>query len=192
MIILKMYVTLMPVIFAGILNMFFVRTAVYRRLRSPMDRGVCLRDGRRLFGDNKTWIGFLGMIICNMFSQAVWGAVCGHFLPGLNTIYQYHENTLGLNLAIGALFGFAYVLFELPNSFLKRRFDIPEGKTVRSKVGYVFLAVDQIDSLIGVTLALALLIPIPRWQYGLYLVLGGGTHICVNFVLYQMKIRRNL
>ena len=38
--IIKMYVTLMPVILAGVLNMIFVKTAVYRKFKSPMDSGT--------------------------------------------------------------------------------------------------------------------------------------------------------
>ena len=58
MTLLKMYVTMFPVILAGILNMLFVKTSLYLRLRRPMDGGRTLWDGRRLFGDNKTWAGF--------------------------------------------------------------------------------------------------------------------------------------
>ena len=37
------------------------------------------------------------------------------------------------NLLIGALLGLFYALFELPNSFLKRRLDIKPGKTIKGK-----------------------------------------------------------
>jgi len=33
-----------------------------------------------------------------------------------------------LNALVGFALGFAYVLFELPNSFIKRRLDIAPGK----------------------------------------------------------------
>lgn len=192
MMIIKMYVTLMPVIFAGIFNMLFVKTSLYRRLKAPIDRGKCLADGRRIFGDNKTWIGFVGMIVSNMISQILWGFVCQAWLGSWNYIYEYHENTWMFNLVIGGIFGLVYMVSELPNSFIKRRLDIPDGKTVSGKKGHIFFVVDQVDSLFGVVLVLAALYLMPWWQYWLYILLGGGTHIGVNLVLYKLKIRKNL
>lgn len=190
--IIKMYITLMPVILAGILNMLFVKTAVYQRLKSPMDASRVLKDGRRLFGDNKTWAGFAGMIAANMLSQVFWGLVCRMLPEGMNYIYQYHQNSISFNLLAGAGFGLAYVLCELPNSFIKRRMGIPDGKTVSSRKGAVFFIADQTDSLFGVVLLLAFLYPMPVWQYILYIFLGAGTHIFVNYILYRLKIRKNL
>lgn len=187
-----MYVTMMPVILAGILNMCFVKTGLYQKWKAPIDGGKCTKDGKRLLGDNKTWAGFFGMIAAGMISQAVWGMVCAAWLPGKNFIYDYHTNALPQNLLFGGLFGLAYVLFELPNSYIKRRLDIPAGKTVSGGKGMLFFVVDQTDSLFGVALVLALLYPMPVWQYALYILLGAGTHVTVNFVLYHLKIRRNI
>lgn len=192
MMIIRMYITLMPVILAGIINMLFVKTSICKKHRSPMDHGKILKDGRRLFGDNKTWIGFAGMIFSNMFSQVLWGMVCDTGFNSYNYIYQYHENSISINLLTGACFGLVYVLCELPNSFIKRRIDIPEGQTVSGWKGRLFFIVDQTDSLIGVTLFLACLYPMSVLQYVLYIMLGAGTHVAVNFVLYKLKIRKNL
>ncbi len=88
--------------------------------------------------------------------------------------------------------GLAYVLFELPNSFIKRRMDIPSGKTVSGTKGRIFFLIDQVDSLFGVAAVFAALYPMPLWQYFLYILLGAVTHIAVNSILYAAKIRRNL
>lgn len=186
-----MYVTMFPVILAGILNMLFVKTSLYRRLKSPMDGGLTLWDGRRMFGDNKTWAGFFGMILAGALSQMLWGLVCLH-MPDLCYIYHTHENTPPFNLLVGGAMGLAYMLFELPNSFVKRRLAIPCGKTVGGLKGGIFFVVDQVDSLFGVGLVFALLYPMPLWQYFLYILLGAVTHIAVNGLLYKAKIRRNL
>ena len=61
--ILALYVTLMPVILAGILNMIFCKSSLLEAVYRPMDAGLMLKDGKRLFGDNKTWKGFFGMIV---------------------------------------------------------------------------------------------------------------------------------
>ncbi len=191
MIILKMYITMLPVIAGGILNMLFVKTPIYRRLKSPIDGGKYMRDSRRILGGNKTWIGFFGMIVFCALAQAAWGAVCLLF-PDLCYIYFRFKNTPLFNLAAGACMGLAYMLFELPNSFVKRRLDIPDGKTVTGVKGRVFFVIDQADSLFGVAAVYALLYPMPVWQYFLYILLGAVTHISVNSILHALKIRKNL
>jgi len=188
-----MYITLAPCIFAGILNMLWCRTSLCRSLAKPIDAGKCLSDGKRVFGDNKTWSGFFGMIFSGVLCQILWGFVCG--LPALadkNYIYIHNSNTVLLNAALGGLMGLAYVVFELPNSFVKRRLEIPSGKTVSGVKGGLFFIIDQVDSLIGVMLVYAAFYPMPLWQYFLYIALGAGTHIAVNAVLYSLRIRKNL
>ena len=76
MLILKMYITIIPVILAGIMNMLFVKTRLYSQINRPMDGGKTLRDGKRLFGDNKTWAGFFGMVLSSALAQLLWGFVC--------------------------------------------------------------------------------------------------------------------
>lgn len=191
MMILKMYVTMIPVILAGIFNMLFVKTPLYARLKRPMDGGKNFWDGRRLLGDNKTWAGFCGMILAGGLAQLLWGWVCLK-IPEMCYIYSYHGNTPLFNLLAGGAMGLAYMLFELPNSFVKRRLDIPCGKTVQGVKGAVFFAVDQVDSLFGVGIVFAALYPMPLWQYFLYILLGAVTHIAVNWLLYKAGIRRNL
>ncbi|MDE6663977.1 MAG: CDP-archaeol synthase [Lachnospiraceae bacterium] len=191
MIILKMYITMFPVIIAGILNMMFVKTPMYKHVNRPIDGGGTLRDGKRVFGENKTWAGFFGMIVFGAAAQVLWGLVCTGF-PELCRIYSRFGNTPLFNLAAGAAMGFVYVLFELPNSFVKRRLDIPSGKTARGLKGAVFFVIDQVDSLFGVAGVFAVLFPMTVWEYFAYILLGAGTHIAVNSILYATRIRKNL
>ena len=191
--ILNMYITLMPVIIAGIINMIFTKTSVYRKYRYPIDGVKKLKDGKRLFGDNKTWIGFFSMIIFTSLAQIIWGSICSfNWFIGRNYLYNAIENTVLNNLFIGALFGLAYVLCELPNSYIKRRIDIAPGKTVTGVKGVICYLFDQIDSIIGVTLILCIWCKITLFQFLLYIFLGGITHIIVNLILYGLRIRKNI
>ena len=150
-----MYVTAMPVILGGVGNMIFTKTPLYKNHRAPMDGGRVWRDGKRILGDNKTWIGFVSMTALTAASQVAWGKYCAiRGLNALHDLYRVQENTLALNLVSGTLYGLAYAVCELPNSFVKRRFDIRPGKTESGAVGKVFFVVDQIDSLLGVFLVL--------------------------------------
>ena len=126
----EMYVTLLPVVIAGIANMVWCKIRAFDFLKKPIDFGKNLPDGKRIFGDNKTFKGFIGMIIFGILFSVLWGAIlgCGDTLCNYNYYYRNHPNTVAYNVLIGALGGFAYALFELPNSFLKRRLGITPGK----------------------------------------------------------------
>jgi CDP-diglyceride synthetase len=190
----QIYATLSSVIIAGVLNMIFVKLPVCEGLKKPMDCGICLRDGKRLFGDNKTWKGFLGMILLGGVSQVIWGTVCSAVPPleAKNQLIAAHGNSFAINLGAGLLFGLAYAVFELPNSFIKRRAGIKAGKTDKGLKGTIFYVIDQIDSLLGVVLCLSLLCPISFSQYWLYILVGFFTHSAVNLILYALRIRRNI
>ena len=188
-----MYVTAMPVILGGVGNMIFTKTPLYKNHRAPMDGGRVWRDGKRILGDNKTWIGFGSMVALTAASQVVWGRHCARCgLNALHDIYRVRENTLGLNLACGTLCGLAYAALELPNSFIKRRLDIRPGKTEGGALGKAFFVVDQIDSLLGVFLVLKAYAGFSWARYVQFIFLGAGTHVGVNFALYKLHIRKNL
>ena len=192
--ILTMYITMMPVILAGISNMVVVKRNWFKKRAKPMDGGKELKDGKRIFGNNKTWLGFLTMIGCSIVTHVVWGLICRLFtdMQNMNQLYLCYENNLLYNIIVGAIMGAAYMIFELPNSFIKRRLDIPDGKTERGFKGKLFFVIDQLDSMFGVILVLAVASKISLLQYINYVLLGGLTHICVNLILYKLRIRRNL
>ena len=48
--ILSLYLTLMPVILAGIANMIFCKSSLLDSVNQPIDAGRLLGDGRRLLG----------------------------------------------------------------------------------------------------------------------------------------------
>ena len=189
-----MYITMMPVILAGVSNMVVVKQKWFKNRAKPMDNGKVLKDGKRILGNNKTWLGFFTMIICSIITHLVWALICkmSDSLYAMNQLYLYYDNTLFYNLLVGTVMGVAYMLFELPNSFIKRRLEIPDGKTERGVKGKIFFVIDQLDSMFGVILVLVVVSKISLLQYINYVLLGGLTHICVNLVLYKLKIRRNL
>lgn len=192
--IISMYITMMPVILAGILNMIVVKQSWFKKYAKPIDRNTKLKDAKRIFGDNKTGLGIFTMILCSIVTHVFWGLLCRIWSYGQlsNKLYIQYENTIIYNIAVGILMGLAYMIFELPNSFIKRRLEIPDGKTVTGIKGKLFFIIDQIDSMFGVILVLKLLSNITWIQYVNYVILGGLTHISVNIVLYKLKIRRNL
>lgn len=181
-----MYITMSSVIFGGIANMLFCKMSFYKNHNFPIDFYKKYKN-KRIFGENKTWIGFGGMVFFCMIGQLLSGSLCQIFQLE-NQLYDHHPNTVGWNLALGTIFGFLYMLFELPNSFIKRRWDIKPGETTHP----FFFVFDQIDSLIGVMLVLFFTSDITFAGYLCYVGLGGLTHILVNLILYKLRVRKKL
>lgn len=110
---------------------------------TPIDFGKCAKDGRRIFGDGKTWRGLLGGILVGVVFGAVQIFLVSYFhwdfLP-------QHTMVTVVSLATGALLG------DLIKSYFKRRL----GKDRGSK----WPVADMYDMVVGslVLMTLALLV----------------------------------
>ncbi len=188
----EMYATLAPGIFAGIGNMVWCTLPVAKVLARPIDGGRTWR-GRRVLGDNKTWKGLVGMIVLGMIFTVAWGWVCAAVprLESLTYFYRENDNTLGYNAVVGLAIGAAYALFELPNSFLKRRLGVAPGKGQAKGWGVGLVVLDQIDSVVGMVLVVACVYPMSPGFFVLYVLVGGVTHAALNLLLFAARLRRN-
>ena len=193
-VIIFMFITLMPAILAGIATMIWCKLSILKFLNKPIDGGKYLRDGKRIFGDNKTWKGLCGYIVINILFFLLWGFLSqrSEYLQLHNYFYIDYKNTPSYNLLLGVLSGLGYSLFELPNSFLKRRLDIRPGKTISGgwKVFFVFL--DQADSVFGCALVVWLFYEIGLLTYIEFILVGAVTHIILNMLLYFLHLRKNM
>ena len=193
MLIIKMYVTLISPIISGIFNSIFCKTKYFEKMNKPIDFGRKLSDKKRIFGDNKTWKGLIGYIIFNIIFSVIFGYILKITdIEKYNFFYINHNNTLLFNILIGFLLGLAYSVFELPNSFIKRRLDIKPGKTINGFKKIFFIIFDQADSVFGVAMIVWLFYPIGIWIYLFYIVLGTVTHLLVNMLLYFLRLRKNM
>jgi len=151
---------------------------------SPIDRGKKLADEGYLFGQNKTYRGFLvGML----------GGVIGGALQALlyNTGFFHSLSINGIAydnltfmICFGALMGFGAIFGDLTESFFKRRLGIGSGKS--------FVPWDQIDLVIGAyVLILPIAYSIVSWQLFLCsLIITFFLHILVNHIAFYLKIRK--
>ncbi len=182
-----------PVIVAGILHMAVVKKDLFKRLRRPIDGGRRYR-GEFLFGPNKTWRGFFVMTLLAGLLGLLQGALFGGFALSSGLAYMDFRPAgsvpagyLVLNLFLGA----AYILAELPNSFVKRRLRIPAGKAAKGGLGKLFVVIDQADSVVLPLLAAGLLFPL-----GWTLVIAGIAaltllHLLLNGTLYLAGVRKS-
>ena len=144
-----------PIVAAGLVHLAVMKLDLLPGLRRlPIDGGRSFR-GRRLFGDNKTWRGAIvttASTTCAAWALAEFSACCWH-LPVLTPFAESHP------LAWGFLLGAGYIAGELPNSFAKRRIGIAPGASGSGTAGRVFWVIDQLDSLVGMLIAVS-----PVWR----------------------------
>jgi hypothetical protein len=172
-----------PVIFAAATHLAVIRYDLFARLKVPIDLGRTWR-GRPIFGDHKTWRGAVIMVAGSAVGMALQSYVRA---PALE-FFDYGRVNVWL---CGALLGLGFVLAELPNSFLKRRWGVPPGRQAEGVKYWVFTLLDQLDSVLGCLLALALVWTPPWVVIATAVVLCSLVHIAFNlmFVWLGLKVR---
>ena len=129
----------LPLLMASIIEAFLWKTAVFECLNYPISV--------KLFGENKKWRGLVSLPIAHLLS--VW------FFQRLEVGLELHFNKIILlsslnGFSYGLLVGFVFNLSELPNSFIKRRLNIPPG----AERSPIFYWIDHMDSTYGVLIVL--------------------------------------
>lgn len=172
--------------------MLFCKSDLFLSLSRPIDCNIFLKDNQRLLGDNKTIKGFFGYVFIMTISQGVFSLINKLFrLEKYNYLYVNHNNTIFYNIIVGFSLGFVYAVFELPNSFFKRRMGILPGENPKSVWRFFFIIVDQIDSLVGCVLVICLLYKFDIKFCLKYLLYGGMIHLFLNRILYILKLKKN-
>ena len=123
----------------------------------PIDAGHTFR-GRRFLGENKTWRGVIAVgfgTAIGFLLRAEWSDA-----SQLATEPAWLHRLSASTFAFGLFVGVSAMLFELPNSFVKRQLDIRPGEQGHRATGFIFYVVDQIDMLVGICLALAFAVPV--------------------------------
>ncbi len=121
-----------PVIVAGVLHMAVVRFDLLPFLKIPVSKS--------LFGQNKTLRGFVVMPLFSILGfWLLHGVASGSSVAPTVNFDQYSVWVSGLIL------GLAYVLAELPNSFIKRRMGAAPGELPQQNAR-LFMLMDQFDS----------------------------------------------
>lgn len=175
---------ILPLLVAGAVHAPVIKKNLLSGLARPLDYGWSFR-GARVFGENKTWRGVL------LMSTVATIVVLGQYLlfpyePFRSlSIVDYSETSW---LALGLALGLSYSLSELPNSFVKRRFGIRPGGVSRSRAAVQYV-VDQADSAVGGTLALALFIGL-GWDLALVFALGFVLHVVMDQLFFLFAVKR--
>lgn len=182
---LSALIIILPLIIAGIAHSVTIRKNWLVSLaQRPIDMGLKVAD-KRIFGANKTWRGVLVMPIVTAIS-AILIIPLRDFLP----------NSLSLRpdiffVFLGLILGLAYILAELPNSFIKRQVAVGPGARPEGVWGIIAYFIDQFDSATGVALLMFLLnlinINLAIWIF----LLGGTVHIVFDFLLLIFGVKKS-
>lgn len=156
----------LPLVVANVVHMIAIRRDWMPALARPVSA--------RLFGANKTWRGFV-------------------LLPALNAVAVplfTPSAPIAGSIALGALLGAVYMLFELPNSWVKRRMGIASGRRAPSHP-YLVALMDKTDSALGVTLAYWAIAGIAPLEAALLFLCCSGAHVFFSLLLVSLGIKRS-
>jgi len=159
-------IVIVPLVLSNSLHMVIVKRNLLPAIHTP----IWLWG----FGRNKTWRGLIFVPVVNAIVLTLLSL----------SISPY----LAMPAVIGFVLGLAYMIFELPNSFLKRRLGMAPGENT-GKHRIAFSMLDKMDSAIGVVL-MYLMLGYCTWQVALWLLLiASATHIVVSALLVMLRLK---
>jgi len=176
-----------PLLVGLALHGFCIKYDALAFLCRPIDRGRKFR-GKRIFGDNKTYRGILVVSLGTVIGFGLQSALL-HRIASVRSV-ELFDYAFFKSVALGGAVGVAAMLSELPNSFIKRRFEIAPGSAAGGLKGIIFYIYDQIDFLLGAWLVLAIAVPVTvervLFSAGLLLV----AHQLMSSAGYALGMRR--
>jgi hypothetical protein len=147
----------LPLLVGLALHGFCIKYDILAFLCRPIDRGRKFR-GKRMFGENKTW---RGVVVVGFGTAIGFGlqSLLLHRSASIRSV-ELFDYAFFKSVAIGLAVGVAAMLSELPNSFIKRRFEIAPGSVAKGWKRAIFYVYDQIDFLLGAWMVLAIVVPV--------------------------------
>ena len=151
--------------------------------RYPMDGGHKFIDGKRIFGDGKTWSGYFGGSLLGVLSGLI---LTGIFLiSGTSAYFSYGGNILSILVALFAM-SFGSLTGYVTVSFIKRRMGLRRGERVSLLDQCPFVMVSSLFLLLFAG-------PFSMTYYGNImgalplLIITPPLHRVVNIIGYRMK-----
>jgi len=173
---------LVAVSLAGFCQSLWLASPAARAFAAPIDGGRRFR-GRRVFGENKTWRGVVVMAPATGAAFAIVAAA----IPGGATAAGLWPLTFVQYAVLGAWAGLGFMAGELPNSFLKRQFDVAPGcSPARDAWRQLSFVVDRLDSIAGLMLALVSVVSVPAMTWAYVAVIGPMVHFAFSALVFAL------
>ncbi len=171
-------------VIAGMAQTAWFATPMSRRFAWPVDCGATFR-GRRVFGANKTVRGFVVMVPAAALAFVLVASLIGN--PAAAGLWPLSIPGYAL---LGACAGLGFMAGELPNSFIKRQFDVGPGARARNPfVAAIQFFVDRIDSGIGMLAAVSLVAATPAMTWLLVLLIGPTFHWAFSVLMFYLGLK---
>jgi len=149
---------------------------VFIRGKRPLDRKRNFIDGRRWFGDGKTFEGLIGGTLFGVLVGLIQVFLQQNYLSGFSLLTFQHTYLTIFVLSFGALLG------DLAGSFFKRRFNLKRGDPAP--------LLDQLDFLIFSLAALSVFQAIPLYWILFLVIITPVIHKTANVIGYTIKVKR--
>ena len=159
-------------ILANSIHMVFVKWDLLRSFKIPISV--------RLFGQNKTWRGFIILPILSALFAWMGSVLSGPFLGN-------HLNVILFGLGMGIV----YLLAELPNSYVKRKLHIPNGGH-SEKYKVLQIIIDRADSLLAIFLYYYVVTNCPLLDCFILFMSAMVISFVTSVILYSLKIKRSI
>lgn len=167
-----MFLLFLPMILGNSLHMILVKFNLLRQLALPLSIDY--------FGKNKTWRGFVVLPILSGIIAFLGGFFAGPF-----------ETIFNSDFLLGFGMGIAYLLAELPNSYVKRRLGIANGEYSK-KYKLVQIIIDRADSLIAIFVYYYFVTSISFADSIVLFLWAMVISFVTSYILYSLKIKRSI
>ncbi len=166
----RLLILILPAYFSTFLTFWAVKINFLKPLAIPLDLNLAWIDGRRIFGNSKTFLGFIAGVTV--------GIIVGYLISLMANVFSTtHEAVFfGFLAGLGAMVG------DLIRSFFKRRIGLKSGET-----WFIF---DDLDFVVGALLFLGIYINFPTTF--IVLVLAGtlSLRILTNSFDFIFKLKK--
>jgi len=156
---------------------------------TPIDGERNFRDGKRLFGNGKTWKGLILGIMVGIGIGILQGALSGYVIQGFNvnsSLDNLYYTLLPSNMVEGAIRGLCLgtgaLVGDIVGSFIKRRLKIERGRPAP--------LLDQLDFVIGALIFASLVVVVPLNLTILIIVLSIFLHLGANVIAYLLGMKK--
>ena len=159
--IINALVKMLPAYLGNSFPVFFGK--MFPKLTSPIDGGRMAKDGNRILGDGKTWLGVVASFV---------GGALGGWIA----------NIWGIgSVSSGMLIGFSAIFGDSIGSFTKRRLKMKRGDNAG--------LLDQMDFITASLIVASFFQPFTLAQVILILVSTPLIHRVSNIIGYKLKLK---
>jgi CDP-2,3-bis-(O-geranylgeranyl)-sn-glycerol synthase len=154
---------------------------------APIDGGRKLGDGNRLFGNGKTWRGFIIGSLVGAGIGIIQGLASVYIIQAFNiyspldSYYYILPTTAAQGALLGFFLGAGALIGDICGSFIKRRLKIKRGNPAP--------LLDQLDFVIVSLIFASLIVTIPLNLILLIIIITVFLHLGTNIIAYLLGIK---